>query len=47
MGELSYRGGITEGGDKLSAAWRDLFAQPLRPLPARLRHLDQRALVRL
>jgi hypothetical protein len=26
MGELSYRGGITEGG-KLSAAWRDLFAR--------------------
>ena len=26
MGELSYRGGITEGGGKLSAAWRDLFA---------------------
>ncbi len=27
MGELSYRGGITEGGGKLSAAWRDLFAR--------------------
>jgi hypothetical protein len=27
MGELSYRGGITEGGDKLSAAWRALFAR--------------------
>ena len=26
MGELSYRGGITEGGGKLSAAWRALFA---------------------
>ena len=26
MGELSYRGGITEGGGKLSAPWRDLFA---------------------
>jgi len=26
MGELSYRGGIAEGG-KLSAAWRDLFAR--------------------
>jgi hypothetical protein len=26
VGELSYRGGITEGG-KLSAAWRDLFAR--------------------
>ena len=26
MGELSYRGGITEG-DRLSAAWRDLFAR--------------------
>lgn len=27
MGELSYRGGITEGSGKLSAAWRDLFAR--------------------
>jgi hypothetical protein len=27
MGELSYRGGITEGGGKLSGAWRDLFAR--------------------
>ena len=27
MGELSYRGGIAEGGDKLSAAWRALFAR--------------------
>ena len=26
MGELSYRGGITEGG-KLSAEWRALFAR--------------------
>jgi hypothetical protein len=26
MGELSYRGGITEGGGTLSAAWRGLFA---------------------
>ena len=26
MGELSYRGGITEGGSKLSPAWRALFA---------------------
>ncbi len=26
MGELSYRGGITEGGGKLSADWRALFA---------------------
>jgi Amidohydrolase len=25
MGELSYRGGITEGGGKLSADWRALF----------------------
>jgi len=25
MGELSYRGGITEGGAKLSADWRALF----------------------
>ncbi len=27
MGELSYRGGITEGAGKLSPAWRDLFAR--------------------
>ena len=27
IGELSYRGGITEGGGKLSADWRDLFAR--------------------
>lgn len=27
MGELSYRGGITEGSGKLSNAWRDLFAR--------------------
>lgn len=26
-GELSYRGGITEGGGKLSADWRELFAK--------------------
>ena len=26
MGELSYRGGITEGGGKLSPTWRALFA---------------------
>jgi hypothetical protein len=26
MGELSYRGGITEAGGKLSAEWRSLFA---------------------
>jgi hypothetical protein len=26
MGELSYRGGITEGGGKLSPAWNALFA---------------------
>ena len=26
MGELSYRGGITESGGKLSADWRALFA---------------------
>jgi hypothetical protein len=26
MGELSYRGGITEGGGRLSAEWRALFA---------------------
>jgi hypothetical protein len=27
IGELSYRGGITEGGGKLSGAWRDLFTR--------------------
>jgi hypothetical protein len=27
MGELSYRGGITESGGQLSADWRDLFAR--------------------
>ena len=27
MGELSYRGGITEGGGKLSGPWRELFAR--------------------
>jgi Amidohydrolase len=27
MGELSYRGGITENGGKLSADWRELFAR--------------------
>ncbi len=26
-GELSYRSGITDGGGKLTAEWRDLFAQ--------------------
>jgi Amidohydrolase len=26
-GELSYRGGITEGGGKLSVDWRELFAR--------------------
>jgi hypothetical protein len=26
IGELSYRGGITEGGGKLSSEWRSLFA---------------------
>jgi hypothetical protein len=26
-GELSYRGGITAGGDKLAAEWRELFAR--------------------
>jgi hypothetical protein len=25
--ELSYRGGIVEGGDRLTAAWRDLFTR--------------------
>ena len=27
IGELSYRGGITEGGGKLTAEWRELFAR--------------------
>jgi predicted TIM-barrel fold metal-dependent hydrolase len=27
MGELSYRGGIVEGGGKLAAEWRELFAR--------------------
>jgi hypothetical protein len=27
MGELSYRGGITESGGRLSADWRELFAR--------------------
>jgi predicted TIM-barrel fold metal-dependent hydrolase len=27
MGELSYRGGITESGGQLSAEWRELFAR--------------------
>jgi hypothetical protein len=27
MGELSYRGGISEGGDTLAAEWRELFAR--------------------
>jgi len=27
MGELSYRSGITEGGGKLAAEWRELFAR--------------------
>jgi hypothetical protein len=27
MGELSYRGGISEGGDTLVAEWRELFAR--------------------
>ena len=27
IGELSYRGGITEAGGRLSAEWRDLFAR--------------------
>ncbi len=27
IGELSYRGGITEGDGKLSAEWRELFAR--------------------
>jgi hypothetical protein len=27
IGELSYRGGITEGGGKLTAEWRELFGR--------------------
>jgi len=27
MAELSYRGGLTEGGGRLSAEWRDLFGR--------------------
>ena len=27
MAELSYRGGITENGGRLSAEWRDLFGR--------------------
>lgn len=27
MGELSYRGGITAGGDRLAAEWRELFTR--------------------
>ena len=27
MGELSYRGGLSEGGGKLAAEWRELFAR--------------------
>ena len=27
MGELSYRGGLSEGGGKLAADWRELFAR--------------------
>ena len=27
MGELSYRGGITEAGGALTAEWRELFAR--------------------
>ena len=40
MGELSYRGGITDGA-ALSADWRDTVRALLRPFPARVRHLDQ------
>ncbi len=46
MGELSYRGGITEERQAVGGLARAV-RQPLEPLPARLRHLDQRALVRL
>jgi hypothetical protein len=30
VGELSYRSGITEGGGKISAPWRELFAKSSR-----------------
>ena len=46
-GELSYRGGITGGDGKLTTRLARLICTLFRPLPARLRHLDQRALVRL
>ena len=43
-GELSYRGGIVDGSGKLTSEWRALFERYPGPFPARLRHLDQRAL---
>ena len=46
-GELSYRSGITDGAGKLSRRMARAVRAPFRPLPDRLRHLDQRALVRL
>jgi hypothetical protein len=46
MGELSYRSGIAEGG-RLAGGMARAVRPPLGSLPARLRYLDQRALVRL
>ena len=46
MGELSYRGGITEAGQAVGRLARSV-REPRAALPAGLRHLDQRALVRL
>ena len=46
MGELSYRGGITQGRQARARVARPV-RQPFEPLRDRLRHLDQRALVLL
>ena len=46
-GELSFRNGITGSDGKLIAGMARPVCAAFRPLPARLRHLDQRALVRL
>ena len=43
-GELSYRGGITDGGGKLTRGMAGPVRTLSRPVPARLRHLDRRAL---
>ena len=46
-GELSYRGGIVDGGGKLTSGMARVVRALSRPFPARLRHLDQRALAEL